>query len=233
MTQWLIRHEPKFRLLRFLRPFPVAPGDAVIRLAFGLVLFCVASMLNATPPLTITDSGYYVTELNADGVPSLVAIGTIVDLRTGDTPKPPDETPPDDPEPRVNVQVVKDVQGWAETADNPQASQAIAAVYSHVRGALEDDTISPLIVWQVLKDATDAALEATGAGSLADVRTKMSDLITEGRQKGDIESKESIDVLLLSIQHGLELSADGSVALTMDELTRIARKTNEAIDAAK
>ena len=187
-------------------------------------LFCVG--LFAQPPLLITTSGYYYTELDASGVPSLVEITTVVDLRDG--------VPPTTPTTPVDTALANQVKTWSDTANDPQGAQAIAAVYSHIRGAVNDGILDEVTVWQALKLSTDSAIEIMGSDSKwKDFRSQLSALVTEGRQRGTLQTPEPISRMIRSVQHGLELSADGSNALTLDILTSIAAKTNEAIDATK
>lgn len=192
-----------------------------------VALWCLGAV--AQPPLTITQSGYYLTQLDADGVPTLVQITTVVDLTGGSTPDAPEPPAPD-----VDAKIVKQVQGWAGTVSNPQGAQAIAAVYSHVRGAVEDGLLDETSVWVALKAATDYAINATeGGDSWDNFREHLSALVTEGRQRGTLQSSDEIARMMRSAQQGLELSADGSEAISLDLLVKIAAKTNEAIDASK
>lgn len=203
--------------------------------AVGLVAYFVAvfasvmlsGVANAQPPLTITPSGYYVTELGPDGVPVLVQITTVIDMTGADVPAPPDGG-------EVDQALVKKVKGWASNVEDPQAAQAIAAVYSHIRGAVDDGILSPVTVWPALKDATDSSLELVDSGQKwKPFRDELSAVVTEGRQRGTLQSAAAISRMVRSVQHGLELSADGSDALPLDVLTNVAAKTNEAIDEHK
>ena len=201
-----------------------------IIVALAGLLFATSAL--AQPPMTITPSGYYVTVLDASGVPTLVKLTVIVDLTGGTTPDSP--TPPTPPSDSVDLEVVKQVKAWADAVADPQGAQGIAAVYSHVKGAVDDDTLSTTTAWGVLSQATDAAIIVTDSGAKWKAfREKLSAIITEGTQRGTLQSKASIALLMRSVQQGLELSADGSDALSLDLLTRIAMRTNEAIDERK
>lgn len=186
----------------------------------------LAAIANAQPPLTITDAGYFITVVGDDGVPRLVQIETIVDLRDGgNTPPPPDKKP------EVDAELVKQVKGWAAGIEDPKTAQAIAAVYSHVRGAVAEGKLAAAGSWDVLKQATDCAIVVVGSDAdWQPFRDELSAVITEGKQRGTLAGKAEIVRLLRSVQAGLELSADGSDALALDKLAEIARKTNEAID---
>jgi len=202
------------------------------RIIVSLAYILLASSVFAQPPLTITSNGYYITVLGADGVPSLVKLTVVVDLTGGtkpDTPKTPE--PPED---NVDLEVVKQIKAWADAVADPQGAQGIAAVYSHAKGAVDDDTLNTTTIWPVLNQATDAAVIVMDGGTKwKEFRGKLSALITEGRQRGTLQSKASVALLTRSVQQGLELSADGSNALSLDLLTRIAMRTNEAIDEHK
>jgi hypothetical protein len=99
---------------------------------------------------------------------------------------------------------------------------------------MEDRVLSPTTVWPVLKDATDAAVKIVDTSAdWSTFRTKLSAFVTEGRQRGTLQSNRDVMRMIRSVQHGLELSADGSDALGLDKLVAIAAKTNEAIDGHK
>lgn len=182
----------------------------------------------AQPPLTITPSGYYLTQIDADGVPSLVQITTVIDLTGGgdSTPKPPDG--------KIDPEFVKQVREWSADIDEPQTAQAIAWVYLQVGDALVDGQLNETTVWLALKAATDSSIQIVSSGADWKVfRDRLSEFITRSRQRGTLQNAQSIRRVLASAQHGLELSADGSDALTMAQTAAITTATNEAIDAAK
>lgn len=202
------------------------------------ILIWVMVPIIAAPPLTITDTGYYLTILDSSGAPSLVKIDTIVDLTLGDAPapKPPPDAPPTDPPapvpPDLDIATVKGVQAWATEIADPSGSQAVAAVYSHVRGAFADGLLTESSVWSALKTATDDALTIVSPDTnWAPFRKQLSALITLDRQRGTLTSKSEINRLLASTKQGLDMSADGSPMLSDEDLVAIAIKTNEAIDA--
>lgn len=200
--------------------------------AYWVIVFTavlLSGYANGQPPLTITPSGYYITQLNADGTPSLVQITAVIDLTGGsDVPGPPTGNP------KVDAELVKQVQLLAEKVSDPQSAQAIAWVYLQVHDALGSDLLNPTSVWIALKQATDSAIEVVGGSAdWTGFRNALSDKITVSRQRGTMQSPEAIALMLRSVQHGLELSADGSEALTMAQTAAISVKTNEAIDAAK
>ena len=57
-------------------------------------------------------------------------------------------------------------------------------------------------------------------------------MFAEAKQRGQLSTPQQVAKVLLSVQQGVELSADGSVALGLDKLVTIAQRTNEAIDDA-
>lgn len=188
----------------------------------------IATSAFSQPPLTITEAGYFLTVVGDDGTPSHIKLTTIIDMRDGgDSPTPPDQ-------PEFDLELVKKVQGWAEANKDPLSAQALAAVYSHVRGAFEDGILDQTTVWPALKQATECALPIVDSGTdWKPFREQLTAVLTERTQRGTLQTAPQIKLLLISTQQGLELSADGSEALGLDALTQIAKVTNEAIDAAK
>lgn len=201
----------------------------MFRPLLSLLYLLLASLACGQPPLTITSSGYFLTVVDDAGVPSLVKITQVIDLLAG-IDLPPDE--PDEPQPpEFDLLAVASVREWSAAVSSPQTAQAIAAVYSHVRGAVEDDIVATGDTWSVLKSATDAAIGIAAEGrDWKPFRDKLGALITERRQRGTLATRADIVRLLHSVQQGLELSADGSIALSMDKLVRTAKSTNEIID---
>jgi len=198
-----------------------------------LVLHCsfvgAQSYSKSDSPLTITPSGYYLTVVDASGIPQYTQIDTIIDLTGAEHPGPNAPNEPD--EPAVDVELVAKIKSWALAVDDPKSAQAIAAVYSHIRGALADNTLTPDSVWSPLKQATDSGLGAIKEGKdWSGFRERITEVFTEAKQRGKLSDAKSIGRVLLSVQHGAELAADGSTALTMDQMVEIARRTNTAID---
>lgn len=189
------------------------------------ILWLLAGVIaNAQPPLTITQAGYYITVVDAEGVPSLVQLLTVVDLRDGGEP--------DDPEdkPDLHADLVRRVEEWAKRSVDPMGAQAIAAVYSHLRLALKDGILNTDNVWIASRLATDSSLSIVAAKDWTAFRRSVSDEISTRKSQGTMANSREVQRVMHSIQHGLELSADGSTALSMDQLVRIASATNEAID---
>lgn len=181
-------------------------------------------------PLTITPSGYFLTVVDDSGNPQYVEIKTIIDLAGTSQPEP---KAPDEPtdEPAVDMELVSKVKTWAIAVDDPQSAQSIAAVYAHIRGALADGTLTADSVWDPLKKATDSGLDVIKSGKdWSGFREQMTAVFTDAKQRGKLSDAKSICRILLSVQHGAELAADGSTALTMDQMVEIARRTNTAID---
>lgn len=197
-----------------------------------LILFCspISAQTDGTGdwPLIITNSGYFLTTVDAEGTPTYVKLTTVIDLTGDNIPEPPD---PD--EPKVDLEIVRKVQGWAKAVDDPQSAQAIAMVYSHIRGALEDATLTDTTVWVALQKAMVSALSLIDSRKdWTEWRSQVTEVLTEAKQRGQLQSSQQIELMLLSIQHGVELAADGSTALSMDQLVELARRTNDAIDGA-
>lgn len=192
-----------------------------------LAIHCSAAF--SQDVLTITSSGYYLTVVDASGTPQYTKIETIVDLSGGETPA------PDDPssDSKVDLELVAKTKLWATAIADPQSAQAIAAVYAHIRGAMSDGTLAPKNAIAPLKQATDSALEVIGSGKdWSSFRDKLTAEFTEASQRGNLNTEKQVALVLLSVQHGVELSADGSAAISLDKIVEIARRTNLAIDEA-
>ena len=196
----------------------------VVAVVVGLM--CGVSFAQDDRPLTITKAGYFLTEIGADGKPVYIQLTTVIDLTGG---KPPDPKDPD--EPQVYVAVVEKVQGLAKAIDDPLSAQVFAIVYAHVRGALEDGTLTSSSVWTVLQNATSLGLDVIEDGKdWSKFRQELTEIFTEARQRGKLGTIADIDRMLLSVQHGVELAADGSTALSMDRTIEVVSLTNSAID---
>lgn len=191
------------------------------------LLFSVASA-QYDGPLTITPSGYYLTVVDESGNPSYKRIETVIDLTGGDKPGP--DVPEE--EPRVDVEIVRQAKELALAVDDPQSAQAIALVYSHIRGAVEDGTLSTTTVWSALQTATDSSLAFIDGKDWTAFRGKLTEVFTIAKQRGNLSTAKQVARVLLSVQHGAELAADGSTALSMDQMVEIAKRTNNAIDGA-
>lgn len=171
-----------------------------------LLFLLLCSPLYAQPPLTITDSGYYITVVEA-GVPTYVELTQVTDL-TKNSPDPPPVPKP----PIVDKVIVDQVVAWSSALKDPDGAQALAIVYKTVYNAKLETP------WQSIKSASVASL--TLIKTTADwesFRAKVSALITKEAQQGTLD-----DALVInSVQHGLELSADGSPSLSIDVITKI------------
>jgi len=162
-----------------------------------------------------------------DGTPVYVKFATVINLTDGKTP------PTDRPdEPSVDKEIVSKSKGWAVAVADPASAQAIAAVYAHVRGAVADGTLTSATVWPALKQATDSALALMNGKSWTPFRDGVTAVATLAQQRGKLNTPEQIEQMLLSVQQGVELAADGATAISMDQIIEIARRTNTAIDGA-
>jgi hypothetical protein len=210
--------------------------DRITRAFWGCcaILWLSAGII-AAPPLTITDGGYWLTVVDSAGVPSLVRVETVVDLRSGDDPAPEPKPTPETPTPPTvdyDLDVVRASKAAAESINDPNGAQAIKAVYDHVAGALADGLLDANSVWPALKTATDDALTITSSTvNWSAFRSAMSTLVTERRQRGTLADANQISNVLLSIAQGASMAADGKPALEDAQIFAIAIKTNEAIDA--
>jgi len=204
--------------------------------AFFCLVFGTCEGVISAPPLTITDSGYYLTIVDSSGVPTLEKIGNVTNLRSGKEPPDVPDGPADPKPPKVELDltVVTDSTAWSKAVSDPLTAQAVSLVYDTVMGAYQDGLIDGSTVWPVTKEATDSAIAIVGSGKdWAAYRTKVSDLITLGRQKGTLEEKQAVLVVLNSLRQGLEMSADGTPSLSLAKAVEIATKTNGVIDDSR
>lgn len=198
--------------------------------SFWVVVWAVAMTASAfgQPPLTITEAGYFITTLDAEGKPVYTELTTVIDLTGGNAPSPPGD------EPKFDMELVKLSQEWAKEVGDPKSAQALAAIYSQVRAALEDEVLSKGNIWPTLGKATDKGLAVVDSvEKWKPFRAKLTALMTERSQRGTLSTPQQINTLLLSVQQGLEQSADGSDALGVDVLVQIAKCVNEVIDETK
>lgn len=190
-----------------------------------VALVAVTSFADDNQPLTITQSGYYLTVLDQDGAPAYVRLATVIDLTDGKNP-----TPDQPDQPAVDKELVDKVRDLAKSIDDPASAQAIAAVYAHIRGAVEDGTLDSTTVWGPLKQATDSALALIGGKDWTAFRANLTGVFTLAQQRGELGSAKQVGRILLSVQQGVELAADGATAISFEHVVEIARRTNTAID---
>ena len=190
-----------------------------------VALVAVTSFADDNQPLTITQSGYYLTVLDQDGAPTYVRLATVIDLTDGKKP-----TPDQPDQPAVDKELVDKVRDLAKSIDDPASAQAIAAVYAHIRGAVEDGTLDSTTVWGPLKQATDSALALIGGKDWTAFRANLTGVFTLAQQRGELGSAKQVGRILLSVQQGVELAADGATAISFEHVVEIARRTNTAID---
>lgn len=191
-----------------------------MRFLITLLILLVAPQLLAQSDqqLTITKAGYFLTVVDAEGLPEYVKLINVIDLTTPSDPAPP--TNPNPQPPKLDMELVKDVQSWATDVADPQGSQAIAAVYSTVRKA---NLEAP---WHILNQATNESLSIIENDSdWGTFRKNLSAVLSERAQRGTLDAA----VVLMSVQQGLEMSADGSVALPIDTVNKIIDTTKGII----
>jgi hypothetical protein len=206
-------------------------------LALAMLAVCLVS--KADQPLTITDTGYWLTYVDATGAPTYRKIEDVRDLRGGvvnppsDQPSPP-TPPPAPPALELDMSLVKDVEAWAESVGDPITSQAIAFVYEIIAGALEGDLIAPADAWAVLRESTNEAIKVgDGNKDWKPFRSQLSDVVTKGQQLGELAQKQSAIRLIHSVRQGLEDSAQDAVAISLDKQAKIAWFTVNLIQTKK
>lgn len=168
------------------------------RLTVLCVLLALCSgAVAAGPTLVITDRGYQVMALGADGKAVLQDVGQVVDLRGSPGPSPgPGPLPP------VSDPIALQVSGWAKDVGDPTSAQALVIAYREVGKVSAGQSRDKVV--QALRMATDSVLTSTGgAEKWKPWRGKVSALIDAEEAKGPI----SWPTLCESIAKGLEASA--------------------------
>jgi len=206
-------------------------GGLIMLRSLALIFLCATAA--ASPPLTITQSGYYLTVIDANGNPSLERIATVIDLRDGGIVPdvPPIVITPEPPPVVVDAALVAEIKAAAVAIQDPSSAQGISLAYTQIRDAFGDGLVSPESVWPVLKTATDSALVVTAGKDWKPFRSKLSAIITARKQQGLLDGKDEIIAYLTAIKAGLEQAAEGSAAISFADTIKIVKATNEAIDA--
>lgn len=158
-----------------------------------LVVLWSAAVMAAGPTLVITDKGYQIMSVGADGKAVLQDVGQVVDLRgspgPGPTPPPPDTSDP----------IAKQVKGWADEVNDPTSRQALAEVYGRIGAASAGQSREKVMA--ALRQATDGVLVSTGGSSKwQPFRDKVSKLIDAEEAKGPIDWPK----FCASVSKGLE-----------------------------
>lgn len=197
-------------------------------------LFDVAKLTKVSErDWVITGAGRYLVEATSFD-PERGIEEAYLEVVVGNTPPPPDPDNPDPPNPPDPPPPLDVVQVWAQATNDPLTAQGIASVYRQVREALECGRLDATTTWQVLGPATDGAIQIVGTGAnWTSFRQNVSDLLATAAQQGKLDTPDEIGRQLYRIQQGLELSADGTVALAAAKTALILKQTNEVIDARR
>lgn len=174
-----------------------------------LALVMSATTFAAGPGLIITDSGYTVVTVGADGKPVQNAVTQVMDLRSGGNPQP-------GPQPPVTGDAIADqVAAWAKDVGDPTSAQALVIVYREVGKIASGQPRDKVL--QALRQGSDTVLSTTGGTEKwRGWRGKVSALIDAEEAKGTVDYSK----LCNSIATGLERSAP-SAALDPALLTLI------------
>lgn len=193
---------------------------------FGLAVALAVGLIGAFagPPLTITDSGYYVTLLDSAGNPTLERVETVVDLRSGsDKPEPPKDPPALDPPPNgISANVAK----WSVEVGLFIDAQRYALVMETARDGVADGLIDYRSVFPVLRKSADRLL----SDEWSEFRRRLSDYLAEAVQEGDFSTEAKTRNQLELIRYGLEYSAHGKAeSLTPQQAITVVSTVNEII----
>lgn len=185
-----------------------------------IVAFLLLSgvLFGAGPTLVITDKGYQLMSVGADGKAVLTDVGQVVDLR-GNAPGPaPGPTPPP-----ASTTATK-VRELAEAVNDPGGAAILAAVVK----ALKEAKLPPSAYESnpsALGMAFSSALveyEKSSPGARTrwqPFRDGLSSLINEQRAKGKLSTWVEWEQFLTDTQGGLESA--GAQALLLEDILRI------------
>lgn len=173
--------------------------------ALSLITLMSLSAHGAGPTLVITDAGYQIMSVGADGKAVLQDVGQVVDLRgnapgpvPGPTPPPPGETDP----------IASKVSGWAKDVGDPTGAHSLATVYEAIGKSSQGQSREKVL--GALRQATDAVLSATqSAEKWKPWRDKVSALIDAEEAKGPIDWPK----FCASVSKGLK---DAAPAMALD-----------------
>jgi len=195
----------------------------IVSLILALILGGIA--FGSQPVLVITSGGYFFLEIGKDGLPVSVPAGQIIDLREGFPDSPPGTQPPQ-PDNALSVEI----RDLAKTIGDGAGAQALALVYTQSAGAVADKLVPVSSAFDSIRKASDNALGLLGTALKWDpLRTRLSDIVTERTQKGELSTPQQLSDFLKAVAIGLELAADGSNALDFSMVIRISTGTNAAL----
>ena len=196
------------------------------QLAGLLFIFVVGALAGPPPPLTITDSGYWITIVDESGNPSYLKIETVNDLRTGAKPPVTPDTPapkPIDPPP---AGISTDAGAWTLEINDPDTAQRYALMLETIRDGVIDEQVGVAYVSRAMKEAAD---EIVGE-NWDPFRKKLSAAITKRKQEGVFSKKKEIVDFLEFVRYGIAYASRFDDRLTDSEAVAVIVKTNRVID---
>lgn len=198
---------------------------SAITLIIAVVLLTVAP---AAPPLTITDAGYFLTAVDANGVPTLERIDTVVDLRTGgDLPPTADDPPQSEPEPPPDG-ISADTYRWASQVDRSDEAQKYALIFETVRDGVLDGQVPIVKITDALKLSADGLI----GDQWQEFRQRVGDHLVDSLTRGDLGTPEKAAGELELIRYGIAYSArETENALTDADAVAVVAKVNSVIDS--
>lgn len=174
-------------------------GKLLTWLSFGcavLLALCPSIADAGGPVVVITDKGYQVMTVGADGN-AVLAPAQVVDLR-GTSPTP---TPPPTGTLSPTATRVKDL---AAAVNDPEGAQALAVVYREVGRAAAGGKMTREQVMTALRMASDDVLNATKTSAKwAAWRASVSTMITESEVAGPVD----YSAFCVEVAKGLEASS--------------------------
>lgn len=183
-----------------------------------------SSFLSAAgPALVITDKGYEVMTVGADGRVKTELVTQVVDLRSGANPVPPVASPP----PVSESPVAQKVAGFAQQVGDPAGAAVLAEA---VRLLIEADlppsayTESPNALGMAFSTVlVQYERKSPGARTAwQPFRDSLAGLINELRSRGELSTKEQWKKFLQDTQAGL--SAAHAEAVLPTEILQLIRE---------
>jgi len=194
-------------------------------LVSALLLLSTAIATAGGPALVITDKGYELMTVGADGRVKTELVTQVVDLRTGATPVP----PPGDTPPPTERPVAQKVAGFARSVNDPNGAAVLAEAVQ-----LLIDADLPASAYTESPSALGMAFGTTlsryetlpqGQGARTrwqPFRDNLSTLINDMRSRGELVTKEQWATFLKDTKAGL--SAGHAAAVLPTEILQLIRE---------
>lgn len=184
--------------------------------ALALSVAAIGSYLHAGPPFFLDAPAGRFLVYEDMGAPIVVPVDEIAVVPWTDTDSP-DPTPD---------KLAADVAKWATEIGDTDDSQRYALIFATARDAVYSEMIEPAQIFPVVSRAADSVLKS----DWSTFRAKLTEYSTAAKQEGKLGTKTQVINYAATVKHGLELSANGSDAISLDESLAVIAATNQAVD---